>query len=127
MAWKVTICYEPISVHCLLLPASALSFSFLPICLLSIRYVQAQGHSVDELPFRALGGIWGSLLGAFILIIVLIAQVGFSSLPQCVVRLIRQASSTLRRSPLARAVTMTRLNECNRSSKHTVSTLHKPL
>lgn len=36
---------------------------------------KAQGHSVDELPFRALGGIWGSVFGATVLVLVLIAQV----------------------------------------------------
>jgi len=35
---------------------------------------KAQGHSVDELPFRALGGIWGSAFGAVVLVLVLIAQ-----------------------------------------------------
>lgn len=36
---------------------------------------KAQGHSVDELPFRAMGGIWGSAFGATVLVLVLIAQV----------------------------------------------------
>jgi amino acid transporter len=35
---------------------------------------KAQGHHVDELPFRALGGIWGSVFGATVLVLVLIAQ-----------------------------------------------------
>jgi len=35
---------------------------------------KAQGHSVDELPFRALGGIWGAWLAIIILVLVLIAQ-----------------------------------------------------
>ena len=35
---------------------------------------KAQGHHVDELPFRAFGGIWGSAFAATILILVLIAQ-----------------------------------------------------
>lgn len=39
---------------------------------------KAQGHHVDELPFRALGGIWGSAFGATVLVLVLIAQVRYS-------------------------------------------------
>ena len=33
-----------------------------------------QGHHIDELPFRAFGGIWGSALSAVILVLVLVAQ-----------------------------------------------------
>ena len=43
----------------------------------SIRFRQAwvhQGHSVDELPFKALGGIYGSCFGVLLLSLVLIAQ-----------------------------------------------------
>ncbi|KAK9893745.1 amino-acid permease inda1 [Cystobasidium minutum MCA 4210] len=53
-------------------------FTWLSINIAHIRFRmawKAQGYSVDELPFRALGGIWGSVLGATILILVLIAQV----------------------------------------------------
>jgi len=35
---------------------------------------KAQGHSVDELPFRALGGIWGAWQAIIILVLVLMAQ-----------------------------------------------------
>jgi hypothetical protein len=43
----------------------------------SIRFRQAwvhQGHSVDELPFRAIGGVYGSWFGVLLLSLVLIAQ-----------------------------------------------------
>lgn len=52
-------------------------FTWLAICVTHIRFRQAwkaQGHSVEELPFRALGGIYGSCLGALLIILVLIAQ-----------------------------------------------------
>jgi len=52
-------------------------FSWLAICLCHIRFRaawKAQGHSTAELPFKALGGVWGSWLGVFLIVIVLIAQ-----------------------------------------------------
>lgn len=33
-----------------------------------------QGHSVEELPFRAMGGVYGSWFGVILLTLVLIAQ-----------------------------------------------------
>jgi amino acid transporter len=33
-----------------------------------------QGHSVDELPFKALGGVYGSWFGVTLIVLVLIAQ-----------------------------------------------------
>ncbi|KAK9893750.1 hypothetical protein P389DRAFT_155558 [Cystobasidium minutum MCA 4210] len=62
-----------------LLALSGLStiFTWLSINVAHIRFRmawKAQGHSVDELPFRALGGIWGSAFGATVLVLVLIAQ-----------------------------------------------------
>lgn len=38
------------------------------------RAWRVQGHSLDELPFRALGGIWGSWFAVLVLSLVLIAQ-----------------------------------------------------
>ncbi len=35
---------------------------------------KAQGHSVEELPFQAIGGVWGSILGSALIVLVLIAQ-----------------------------------------------------
>ncbi|ORX40810.1 amino-acid permease inda1 [Kockovaella imperatae] len=51
--------------------------TWLSILITHMRFRKAwrvQGHSVEELPFRALGGYWGSALGAFLIVIVLIAQ-----------------------------------------------------
>ena len=47
------------------------------ICWCHIRFRKAwrvQGHSADELPFRALGGVYGSWLGFILVCLVLIAQ-----------------------------------------------------
>ncbi|KAF5353980.1 hypothetical protein D9756_006930 [Leucocoprinus leucothites] len=52
-------------------------FTWLSICLCHIRFRRAwkvQGHSLDELPFRAFGGVWGSWFGVVLIILVLIAQ-----------------------------------------------------
>lgn len=62
-----------------LLALSGLStlFSWLAICVTHIRFRRAwkvQGHSVEELPFQALGGIYGSILGTTLIVLVLIAQ-----------------------------------------------------
>jgi amino acid transporter len=53
-------------------------FTWGSICLAHIRYRSAwkqQGHTLDEIPFRAAGGVYGSWLGLFLCVIVLIAQV----------------------------------------------------
>ncbi|TRM60925.1 amino acid permease/ SLC12A domain-containing protein [Schizophyllum amplum] len=62
-----------------LLALSGLStlFTWLSICVCHIRFRaawKAQGHSLEELPFRALGGAWGSWFGATLIVLVLIAQ-----------------------------------------------------
>lgn len=62
-----------------LLALSGLStiITWLSINVAHLRFRKAwrvQGHSLDELPFRALGGIWGSWFAAIILVLVLIAQ-----------------------------------------------------
>ncbi|KAJ3732712.1 APC amino acid permease [Lentinula guzmanii] len=52
-------------------------FTWGAICLCHIRFRRAwkvQGHSLEELPFKALGGVWGSWLGLTLIVIVLIAQ-----------------------------------------------------
>jgi len=52
-------------------------FTWLSINIAHIRFRQAwkaQGHHIDELPFRAMFGVWGSVLSAVILVLVLIAQ-----------------------------------------------------
>ena len=62
-----------------LLALSGLStlFTWGTICLCHIRFRKAwtvQGHSIEELPFRAMFGVWGSWAGLILVILVLIAQ-----------------------------------------------------
>ncbi|TFK63718.1 amino-acid permease inda1 [Pluteus cervinus] len=62
-----------------LLAMSGLStlFTWLAICLCHIRFRKAwelQGHSVEELPFKALGGVYGSWFGVILVVLVFIAQ-----------------------------------------------------
>ncbi|KAJ8082393.1 Amino-acid permease inda1 [Marasmius tenuissimus] len=62
-----------------LVAVSALStiVTWMSICICHIRFRaawKAQGHSVEELPFQALGGAWGSWFGVIMMVIVLIAQ-----------------------------------------------------
>lgn len=66
-----------------LLALSGLSmlFTWGSICLAHIRFRQAwkyHGHSVDEIPFQAIGGVWGSWLGLAFCILLMIAQVCFN-------------------------------------------------
>ncbi|CAH0038518.1 unnamed protein product [Clonostachys solani] len=52
-------------------------FSWGSICLAHIRFRSAwkhQGHTLDEIPFKAIGGVYGSWLGLFFIILILIAQ-----------------------------------------------------
>lgn len=52
-------------------------FTWMSISIAHIRFRMAwkkQGHSVDELPFQALGGVYGSWCAVIILSIVLVAQ-----------------------------------------------------
>lgn len=55
-------------------------FTWGSICLAHIRFRKAwayHGHTLDEIPFKAAGGVYGSWLGIFIIVIVLMAQVRF--------------------------------------------------
>jgi amino acid transporter len=55
-------------------------FTWGSICLAHIRFRAAwkyQGHSTDELPFKAVFGVVGSWIGLILIILVLIAQVCF--------------------------------------------------
>ncbi|KAG9196417.1 hypothetical protein G6011_01538 [Alternaria panax] len=52
-------------------------FTWGSICLAHIRFRKAwayHGHTLDEIPFKAAGGVIGSWIGIFIIIIVLVAQ-----------------------------------------------------
>jgi yeast amino acid transporter len=65
----------------LALSGLAALFTWGSICLAHIRFRKAwklKGHSLDEIPFKAYGGVFGSWLGIFIVVIVLIAQVSSS-------------------------------------------------
>jgi len=57
-------------------------FTWGSICLAHIRFRKAwayHGHTLDEIPFRAAGGVYGSWIGLAIIIIVLVAQVSLLS------------------------------------------------
>ncbi|KAM5375191.1 hypothetical protein ACJZ2D_006143 [Fusarium nematophilum] len=62
-----------------LLALSGLStlFTWGSICLAHIRFRKAwaaKGHTLDEIPFQAVGGVYGSWLGLSLIVLVLIAQ-----------------------------------------------------
>ncbi|KPM41203.1 Amino-acid permease inda1 [Neonectria ditissima] len=62
-----------------LLALSGLStlFTWGSICYAHIRFRKAwayHGHSLDEIPFQAVGGVYGSWLGLILIVLVLIAQ-----------------------------------------------------
>lgn len=64
----------------LALSGLAALFTWGSICVAHIRFRAAwkyHGHSEDELPFKAIFGVWGSYVGLAIIIIVLIAQVNY--------------------------------------------------
>jgi amino acid transporter len=58
-------------------------FTWGSICVAHIRFRSAwkfQGHTVDEIPFQAVFGVYGSWVGLILIILVLIAQVSLPSL-----------------------------------------------
>lgn len=62
-----------------LLALSGLStlFTWLSICLCHIRFRsawKAQGHSIEELPYQAFGGVYGSWFGVVLIVVVLVLQ-----------------------------------------------------
>lgn len=76
----------------LALSGLAALFTWGSICLAHIRFRKAwayHGHSLDEIPFKAVGGVYGSYLGLILVVLVLIAQVstmkspGYSSRSIC--------------------------------------------
>lgn len=55
-------------------------FTWGSICVAHIRFRSAwayHGHTLDEIPFHAIGGVYGSWLGFILVVLVLIAQVSF--------------------------------------------------
>ncbi|KAH0599671.1 hypothetical protein MHUMG1_02461 [Metarhizium humberi] len=61
----------------LALSGLAAIFTWGSICLAHIRFRKAwkyHGHTLDEIPFKAIGGVYGSWLGLALCILVLIAQ-----------------------------------------------------
>lgn len=55
-------------------------FTWGSICVAHIRFRHAwahQGHTLDEIPFQAIGGVYGSWIGIFLIVIVLVAQVSY--------------------------------------------------
>jgi amino acid permease len=66
----------------LALSGLAALFTWGSICLAHIRFRIAwklQGHTVDEIPFQAVFGVYGSWVGLVLIFLVLIAQVRYSS------------------------------------------------
>ncbi|KAK8024887.1 Amino-acid permease INDA1 [Apiospora arundinis] len=52
-------------------------FTWGSICYAHIRFRQAwkhHGHTLDEIPFKAIGGVYGSWLGLFLIVVVLVVQ-----------------------------------------------------
>ncbi|KAI2468877.1 amino-acid permease inda1 [Annulohypoxylon bovei var. microspora] len=61
----------------LALSGLAALFTWGSICLAHIRFRNAwayHGHTLDEIPFKAIGGVYGSWLGLILVVLVLIAQ-----------------------------------------------------
>jgi amino acid transporter len=61
----------------LALSGLAALFTWGSICLAHIRFRKAwayHGHTLDEIPFKAVGGVYGSWLGLILILLVLIAQ-----------------------------------------------------
>jgi len=59
-------------------------FTWGSICVAHIRFRSAwkhNGHTLDEIPFQAVGGVYGSWLGIFLIVIVLIAQFYVAAFP----------------------------------------------
>ena len=57
-------------------------FTWGSICFAHIRFRKAwahNGHTLDEIPFKAICGVWGSWLSIFLIVIVLVAQVRHQS------------------------------------------------
>jgi amino acid transporter len=65
----------------LALSGLAALFTWGSVCVAHIRFRAAwkhQGHTLDEIPFCAIAGVWGSWLGLVLIVLVLIAQVSLT-------------------------------------------------
>lgn len=83
----ITLASSGVTVFDWLLALSGLAalFTWGSICLAHIRFRAAwkhHGHTLDELPFRALFSVWGSWIGLILVILVLIAQVDLTAGPR---------------------------------------------
>jgi amino acid transporter len=68
----------------LALSGLAALFTWGSICLAHIRFRaawKAQGHTLDEIPFQAIGGVYGSWLGLTLCVLILIAQIYTAIIP----------------------------------------------
>ena len=75
----VNVTASGVTVFDWLLALSGLAalFTWGSICLAHIRFRKAwahHGHTLDEIPFKAIGGVYGSWVGIIIIVLVLIAQ-----------------------------------------------------
>jgi amino acid transporter len=71
----------------LALSGLAALFTWGSICLAHIRFRQAwklQGHTLDEIPFKAAFGVTGSWIGLILILLVLVAQVSSPKPPQSI-------------------------------------------
>ena len=56
----------------------AVLFTWGSICIAHIRFRmawKAKGHTPDEIPFKALGGVYGSYIGLAIVLLIMVAEV----------------------------------------------------
>ncbi|KAL8653796.1 MAG: hypothetical protein Q9226_003696 [Calogaya cf. arnoldii] len=75
---------ETVFAWLLALSGLAALFTWGSICLSHIRFRRAwkyHGHSLDEIPFKAIFGVWGSWIGLMFIILVLIAQFAVALYP----------------------------------------------
>jgi len=59
-------------------------FTWGSICVAHIRFRSAwkyHGHTIDEIPFQAIFGVWGSWVGIILIVIVLVAQFYVAAFP----------------------------------------------
>jgi amino acid transporter len=103
----------------LALSGLAALFTWGSICLAHIRFRKAwlrQGHTLDEIPFKAVGGVYGSYLGLFLNILVLLAQVRKGPFSSAVLlHLLTSSSCLLPSVPSRAASTMLRASSSRTS------------